>query len=169
VLELERFESGKSQLHLQECDLNALLQEAYDTMKQVCKEKNIEVSLQLQADLPVLMADTDRLMQVLLNLLSNAVKFCDTEQGHIWLKTQRKLDELQVSITNNGQIIPQAMQGLIFDKFYQTEDQTVKKPKGSGLGLAICKRIIALHHGGIWVESSPEQPTTFHFTLPIHL
>ena len=169
VLELERFESGKSRLHLQEADLNALLQEAYHTMKQVCKEKNIQVTLSLQEPLPYVFLDTDRLMQVLLNLLSNAIKFCDTTQGHIALHTYRILDEVQVSISNNGQTIPSEMQGLIFDKFYQTEDQTVKKPKGSGLGLAICRRIVELHRGRIWVESSPERPTTFYFTLPIHL
>ncbi len=169
VLELERFESGKSSLHLQEADLNALLQEAYHTMKQVCKEKNIQVTLSLQEPLPWVFLDTDRIMQVLLNLLSNAVKFCDTTQGHIALHTYRILDEVQVSISNNGQTIPSEMQGLIFDKFYQTEDQTVKKPKGSGLGLAICRRIVELHRGRIWVESSPERPTTFYFTLPIHL
>jgi signal transduction histidine kinase len=72
-----------------------------------------------------------------------------------------------VQIIDNGSGIDPLFHELIFDKFYQTTDQSIRKPKGSGLGLAITKKILELHGGTIKVESTPGQGATFTFEIPI--
>ena len=73
----------------------------------------------------------------------------------------------RIAITDNGKGIPQAEQHQIFDKFFQAQNQTMRKPEGSGLGLAITKKIVELHQGRIWVESAPGQGARFFIELPL--
>ena len=75
--------------------------------------------------------------------------------------------EVYTSVQDNGSGIDKKSQRFIFDKFFQAEDQTIKKPKGSGLGLAISKKIIELHHGQIWVESQVGKGSKFTFTISV--
>jgi signal transduction histidine kinase len=75
-------------------------------------------------------------------------------------------DELQIWVEDNGKGIDRGLHELIFDKFFQARNQTLKKPQGSGLGLAISKKIIEMHRGKIWVESEEGKGSRFIFTLP---
>jgi signal transduction histidine kinase len=77
------------------------------------------------------------------------------------------LDGLQIWVEDNGKGIEPGLHELIFDKFFQAKNQTLRKPEGSGLGLAICKKIIDLHGGSIWVVSELNHGSKFIFTLPI--
>ena len=113
----------------------------------------------------LLQCDADLIMQVLTNLLSNAVKF-SPENDLVTVSVHNNLDELQVSIADNGKGIDPGLHELIFDKFFQAKNQTLKKPEGSGLGLAICKKIIHMHGGRIWVDSELNKGSKFIFTLP---
>ena len=92
--------------------------------------------------------DEARLIQVFQNILGNAFKFTD-EQGTIQAKFQEKDNLLFIKIFNTGKQIPDDDLNLIFDKFYQSRNQNLKKPSGSGLGLAICKKIMEAHNGSI--------------------
>jgi len=111
--------------------------------------------------------DADLIMQVLTNLLSNAVKFAP-ENGKVTVSVHSNYDELQVWVEDNGKGIEPGLHELIFDKFFQAKNQTLRKPEGSGLGLAICKKIIDLHSGNIWVNSELNKGSKFVFTLPIN-
>ncbi|MGD1841607.1 MAG: ATP-binding protein [Thermonemataceae bacterium] len=161
VLELEKFESGKQTLQVASHPVQPIIEEALITMQQVFKERNIEVTLEAD-QAPPLMIDRDKMLQVFFNILSNAVKFT---KAFIQVRIKNLQETILVEFEDNGKGIQREHQGYIFDKFYQTETQTSKKPQGSGLGLAICKNIIQLHRGKIWVESQPEKYTIFKILL----
>lgn len=99
------------------------------------------------------------------NLISNAIKFCSSSFGKIAITVTEEQQNVVVKIYNNGNEIKAEDRESIFDKFYQSRDQNLKKPIGSGLGLAICKQIIELHKGKIWTEKTTAG-ATFIFTLP---
>jgi signal transduction histidine kinase len=100
------------------------------------------------------------------NLFSNAIKFCPDTDGKIKININENTNFIAVSIHNNGKEINPEDLEAVFDKFYQSRNQNIKKPIGSGLGLAICKKIIEHHKGKIWAESSKSNGTTITFTLP---
>jgi signal transduction histidine kinase len=107
------------------------------------------------------------MIQVLINLLSNAIKFCDAASGQITVQAACHGEVVQLTVADNGIGIAADEQTLIFDKFYQAQQQRHDKPLGSGLGLAISKKIVQMHGGTIWVESAPSQGASFHITLPV--
>jgi signal transduction histidine kinase len=166
VLELEKFESGKQQLNISALNINQLINESILSVKQLLQEKKINLKVNLAENLPEIKGDRDRVIQVLLNLLSNAIKFCNPQQPEIQIFSLTKEGYIEVSVWDNGKGIKKELFDLIFDKFYQAENQNIRKPKGSGLGLAICKKIIEYHQGKIWVESEENQYSRFTFVLP---
>jgi signal transduction histidine kinase/Na+/proline symporter len=168
VLDLEKLESGQATLVRTDLVLSEVAQEAAEAVGQLARAKGIALHLDVPANLPALPADRDRLMQVLINLLSNAVKACPPGRaGRIDLLAWPAADALLLCVADNGKGIAQAEQHQIFDKFFQAQNQNMRKPEGSGLGLAITKKIVELHQGRIWVESAPEQGARFFVELPL--
>lgn len=168
VLDLERFASGQQQLNFEKLSINDILQDAIASVQQLIHENNITLNIRFEAKLPSISGDRDRLMQVVLNLLSNAIKFCKNNAGEINIRSFSQTGFVYAEVTDNGKGIKETLHQLIFEKFYQDEDQNIRKPKGSGLGLAISKTIIDHHQGKIWVESTPDEPTTFAFKIPVY-
>ena len=115
--------------------------------------------------LPIGLGDEQRLTQVLLNLVGNAIKF--TDEGEVVIGASAANGSFKVSVRDTGPGISAADQAKLFEEFQQADNSITKKKGGTGLGLAISKRIIELHGGRIWVESSPGHGSTFSFTLPI--
>jgi signal transduction histidine kinase len=111
--------------------------------------------------------DASLIQQVLYNLVSNAIKFVPDENGQVKISLHPYEDELELRVEDNGKGIPADLHELIFDKFFQARNQTLKKPEGSGLGLAICKKIIEMHGGKITVQSTEGKGSCFIFTLPL--
>jgi signal transduction histidine kinase/Na+/proline symporter len=167
VLNLEKYESGKQQLNISSVQLNSLIKDAVQSIQPLANEKNIFTEIKIPDTMFLVQCDADLIMQVLTNLLSNAVKFAP-EKGKVTLSVHSNYDELQVWVEDNGKGIEPALHELIFDKFFQAKNQTLRKPEGSGLGLAICKKIIDLHGGTIWVNSELNKGSKFIFTLPIN-
>jgi len=168
VLDLEKLESGQATLARTDLVVSEVAQEAVEAVGQLARAKGIALHLDVPANLPALPADRDRLMQVLINLLSNAVKACPPGRaGRIDLLAWPAADALLLCVADNGKGIAQAEQHQIFDKFFQAQNQNMRKPEGSGLGLAITKKIVELHQGRIWVESAPEQGARFFVELPL--
>ncbi|KFD38424.1 ATP-binding protein [Schleiferia thermophila] len=168
VLDLENFESGKHQLHIDETDPVELIRESIASMDEIIKQKNIRLSIDLPK-LPKIWCDRDKITQVIINLLGNAIKYCNTEKGEIQISAYVFDNQLKINISDNGPGVRHELRQIIFEKFYQAPNQTIRKPKGSGLGLAICKKIIQLHRGRIWVEESDTLPgARFSFTIPLN-
>ncbi|MFY7734139.1 MAG: ATP-binding protein [Bacteroidia bacterium] len=165
VLNLEKYESGKQKLNLTSFDMNLLVKDLYTSYKLVANEKAINLTITQPNSMLLLHADKDLVQQVLVNLISNAMKFTP-EQGKIHIVISDLQNEIQVSIIDTGKGIAKELHELIFDKFFQAKNQTIKKPVGTGLGLAICKKIIEMHGGKIWVESEIEKGACFTFTIP---
>lgn len=166
VLNLEKYESGRQQLNLSPVMLNTLIRESVQSVTPLALEKNAVITLQIPDSMFIIRCDADLVMQVMNNLLSNAIKFVDRNTGQIRVSLHQEAGELQVWVEDNGKGIPAELHELVFDKFFQARNQTLKKPQGSGLGLAICKKIIEMHGGRIRVESEEGKGSKFIFTLP---
>ncbi|WP_448530308.1 ATP-binding protein [Raineya sp.] len=161
VLELEKFESGKQKLHLAPQNLNEIVKEAIGIYESVIAEKKIQFSTQLSQEPLWSEVDKDRILQVILNFLSNAVKFAKTK---IVVSSYSKQNFIEIAVSDDGKGVPNELKDAIFEKFFQAENQNIRKPKGSGLGLAISKKIIQYHKGSIGVEQE-QGMTKFYFRL----
>jgi len=126
----------------------------------------VTLAASIAPDVPAVLADRDRVMQVMLNLLSNAVKFCSEGSGQVEVRLTQEGGNVRVDVQDNGVGISHEHQGVIFDKFRQVGDTLTDKPAGTGLGLAICRQIIDHFGGRLWVESEPGRGSIFTFTLP---
>ena len=167
VLDLAKIESGNAEWHSGEVDMREVIEDALSATSQLFKEKNVAVELQLPADLPAVVADRDRLMQVMLNLLSNAAKFCNEHDGKVIVRIVHEADTLRIDVEDNGIGISGEDQRVIFEKFRQVGDTLTQKPQGTGLGLPICREIIRHFGGRLWVTSTLGTGATFSFTLPL--
>lgn len=167
VLNLEKYESGRQKLDYRSVDMNSLCTEVLAALAPLYGQKQVVVGFETPAPLLLIDCDRDLIRQVLYNLVSNAIKFVPDAGGKIVVALQLSVDELKVSVTDNGRGIEPELRELIFDKFFQARNQTLQKPSGSGLGLAICKKIVEMHGGSIYVEQVMPEGAHFVFTLPL--
>ncbi|WP_177734466.1 ATP-binding protein [Flavobacterium inviolabile] len=164
ILDLEKFETGKQRIHATKNSLNSTIDKALEPLEQLIRNKTITIVFEDKEEVEAFYEE-ERIIQVVNNLISNAVKFCPEKNGYISITLSVTENSVQTSIKDNGKGINPEDLDAIFDKFYQSTNQNIKKPMGSGLGLAICKQIIEHHKGKIWAENR-EDGTVFHFTLP---
>jgi two-component system sensor histidine kinase ChiS len=127
--------------------------------------KNIQVRNNIPMDFPPVLGDEARIQQILFNLIGNAIKFTDRGKIEIGAETSGKMAKFSVSDTGIG--IATDKFDLIFHSFEQVDTSTTRQFGGTGLGLAITKRLVELHGGTIWVESSLDTGSVFYFTLPL--
>jgi len=164
ILDLEKFETGKQTLHLTKNNLIKTIENAVEPLQQLIRNKKITIHIESK-DKVNAYYDEDRIIQVLTNLISNAIKFCPDAEGLITIQVVEKDNFIQTSVHDNGKGINPNDFEIIFDKFYQSMNQNIKKPVGSGLGLAICKQIVEHHKGKIWVQPAVKGACVA-FTLP---
>jgi Na+/proline symporter/nitrogen-specific signal transduction histidine kinase len=166
TLDLAKIESGRADWNGCELDLKEVIEQSVAATSQIFREKEAHVELDLPDNLPLILADRDRLIQVMLNLLSNAAKFLSPGTGRVRVILRTLIDGLEVSVGDNGPGIRPEDHELIFEKFRQVGDTMTAKPSGTGLGLPISRRIVEHFGGKLWVESVPGAGATFRFTLP---
>ncbi len=167
ILDLSKLEAGKMEWNMQDVSLVDIIIKATGSIAPLSSEKEIRMVTEVEKDLPMVMGDADRLMQVITNLLSNAVKFT-RQKGNIRITARSAGDEIQVSVEDDGIGIPEDQVQEIFSKFKQGGNVLTDKPKGTGLGLPISKVIIQAHGGRIWAEGSTAgQGSRFVFTVPL--
>ncbi len=169
LLDISHIESGHLKIRPVATELSAALEAAYQTVEEMLTSKQQEFNAELDENLPALLADPDRLMQVLINLLSNAVKYTPAG-GRITVQAHFEPDKpscVRCAITDTGYGINRADQRKLFTKFFRSENPSIRKETGTGLGLAITKNLVELHGGEIWVQSEEGVGTTFCFTLPV--
>jgi Na+/proline symporter/nitrogen-specific signal transduction histidine kinase len=151
ILDLEKFETGKQTIHPTKNNLIETIEKSIEPLQQLIKNKKITIAIESKSIVSAYY-DEDRIFQVITNLVSNAIKFCPDVEGLITIQVSDQGDFIQTSVIDNGKGVPHNDFEAIFEKFYQSINQNIKKPVGSGLGLAICKQIIEHHKGKIWVE-----------------
>ena len=168
VLDMAKIESGHAEWHNTEVDLCALVQQAVVTTSELFRERQTQVNVHVPAVPLVLLADPDRLTQVLLNLLSNAAKFVPVPGGRVDVSLSGDDAGVTVVVRDNGPGVSPEQQALIFEKFRQGGD-AANRPQGTGLGLPISRQIVAHFGGRLWLESQPGQGAAFCVYLPFKL
>jgi len=173
ILDTSKIEAGKLRLESINFDLRAEIEIVTAMMTARAKEKQIVLTTQVEADVPLrVYGDPGRMRQILINLLNNAIKF--TMKGkvelHIALET---LEDQQAtiffSVKDTGIGIPKNVQSQLFQPFMQADGSTTRKFGGTGLGLAICRKLVGLMGGRIGVDSQDGIGSTFWFTVSFGL
>ena len=167
VLDLSKLESGSTDWYLEPIDLRQVLATSAQATAQLFRDKDVALDLDLPARVPMVEADRDRVVQVVVNLLSNAVKFSEPGVGRVSLGLEAGDGTVRVDVTDNGPGIAVEDHQVIFEKFRQGGDTHRNRPKGTGLGLSISREIVGHLGGQIWVESTPGDGAKFSFTLPM--
>jgi signal transduction histidine kinase len=164
VLDLAKIEAGQLALEMAEYSMKDVVEGVLDGVEPLAGEKQITLRGDISPDLPLGWGDERRLAQVLLNLVGNAIKFTDT--GEVSVRVSHEDQSLLVAVHDTGSGISEIDQSKIFNEFQQADSSLVRRKGGTGLGLSIAKRIIEMHGGCIWVESTLGEGSTFSFTLP---
>ena len=168
VLDMAKIESGHAEWHNTEVDLGALVQQAVVTTSELFRERRTQVKVNVPAQPLVMLADPDRLTQVMLNLLSNAAKFVPVPGGRVDVSLSSDDDGVTLVVRDNGPGVSAEQQALIFEKFRQGGD-AANRPQGTGLGLPISRQIVEHFGGRLWLESHPGQGAAFCFYLPFKI
>jgi PAS domain S-box-containing protein len=169
LLNISRLESGQIRLNLDVVEIPELLEEAAESLrrKNEAESKRMEILLEVEADLPSILADRARVSEILHNLADNAYRYT-LPGGKVFLRARSRPGGVQIDISDTGIGISPAEQERIFERFYRSENPTVMATPGTGLGLPITRRLVELHGGSIEVESEgvPGRGSTFHVVLP---
>src|SRR5712692_7222888 len=170
LLEATRAESGKLRIEPRCIALGELVQQAIAMLRPTADEKKVGLEIGLDQRLPLVLADPDRVLEVLINLVDNAIKFTPAEGSVMVQANVVEADPgyVYISVTDTGRGISPEAKALIFERLYQDPDSVDNNRSGLGLGLFICREIVRLHQGRIWVSSEPGQGSTFTFTMPTY-
>jgi len=166
VLDYQKLESDFMEFIKVPRDINQIVEEVGQSFKLPLTNKGVQLELDLQPDLPILMLDKDKIIQVLTNLINNAMKFQD--KGAITLITEREGENaVKVSVKDEGIGIKEEDLDKLFKSFSQITTGTARQTGGTGLGLALSKKIVANHNGRIGVTSVYGKGSVFYFVLPV--
>jgi signal transduction histidine kinase len=167
VLDLSKIEAGQLSLSLNDYSIQDMVHGVYTAVEPLASSKKLAFKIEVPADLPPAHGDDRRLSQVLLNLVGNAIKF--TDAGEVAIKAAAANGAYTISVHDTGPGIAAEDQTKIFEEFQQADNSQTKTKGGTGLGLSIAKRIVEMHGGRVWVESSPGHGSTFSFTVPLRV
>jgi signal transduction histidine kinase len=182
ILDLSKIEAGRMELAVEPVDVNQVIEACVATLEPLAQKKGLELVRLIPNDLPMILADRSRLVQVLTNLVSNSVKF--TESGAVTVRVQpitlSQVKELPIqlhegssgpwvlmTVDDTGIGIGAEDQKIIFDEFRQADGSPTRQYEGTGLGLSITRRLVEMMYGYIWLTSVQGQGSTFHVLLPL--
>jgi signal transduction histidine kinase len=167
MLDLSKIEADRLEVKVEPLNLEQSLQDVLGELRQIAGNKGLALTLEMEEDLPMALADSHRIRQVLVNLASNALKF--TEKGGVTIRCAllERYDMLRISVSDSGIGISPAALDYIFEAFRQADGSTTRRFGGTGLGLTIARKLIELQGGEVTVESIVGQGSTFSFTLPV--
>lgn len=167
VLELSRVEEGNREFEVQPLDVRIAAEYAMRSVNMMAKEREIELTLVSDENLPDVPLNQESIERVFINLLTNAIKYTPVG-GRIEVNARllEETSEVRIDVKDNGIGIPEECLEHIFDRFYRVE-RKVHTIKGTGLGLTIVKKIVEKHNGRVMVESALGQGSTFSFIIPV--
>ncbi len=164
VLDLAKIESGRMEWHMKPVFLQDVINRAIASTSSLFDQKGLTLQKNISSDLPLVSADEDKLIQVVINLLSNSVKF--TDKGKVSIDAYQDEGQIIVEVQDTGIGIADDDKHKVFERFRQAGDTLTDKPQGTGLGLPICREIIEHHGGIIWMKSDLGVGSTFFFSIP---
>jgi two-component system sensor histidine kinase ChiS len=165
ILDFSKLKHKDIGLQLKPIGLRELVDVVLTLSGPLVAQKPVQLLNNIDINLSPVMADENRLQQILHNLVGNAIKF--TDNGQVEVSAQRLEQHLQITVSDTGIGIDEEKLDRIFESFEQAEGGTAREYGGTGLGLAVTKQLVQLHGGEIWVESTPKLGSQFRFTLPI--
>lgn len=186
LLDLSKIEAGKMDFHFAPTDINTVISYVKSALSEVAKSKGLKLITNEADNLPEILADSQRLEQVLTNLVSNAIKFTPdgksiTISSRVVKAADIKINEnfkdiiknltgdyVEVSVEDEGIGIESKNLLHAFDKFAQIENSLSRKAGGTGLGLTIAKQLLDAHKGAIWCDSELNKGSKFYFVIPVN-
>ena len=165
LLEVKRIEAGHLALHLERLPTSGLVTEVVELLAPIAEGKDVTLDIRLEAGLPPVRADRERILQVFSNLIGNAIKFTDPG-GSVTVEASRAHGAIAFEVRDTGRGIEPEHVEQVFERFWQVHRSG---REGIGLGLAIVKGIVTAHGGDITVQSEPGRGSSFRFTLPVTL
>jgi two-component system, OmpR family, phosphate regulon sensor histidine kinase PhoR len=168
LLELARIESGEVPLRLVDTNVREMVQIPLERIQQQAARENLTIVVDIPEDLPLVLADAERMYRVVSNLLHNAIKFTSAG-GTIRIAAYMDGDpasEVVVLVHDTGIGIADEDIDRIFERFYKSDRARTRSQGGTGLGLAIAKHLVEAHGGRIWVKSRVGKGSTFYFSIP---
>lgn len=168
ILEVSRIVTGKLRLQTGVMDVRAAVEAAIETVRAAAQAKNVTLEARFADGLGCIVADADRVQQVLWNLLSNAVKFTP-RGGIVTVDVIRDEEAVALAVADTGEGIAPDFLPFVFERFRQADGSTTRKHGGLGLGLAIVRHLVELHGGTVSAESEgPGRGAMFRVVLPLH-
>ena len=146
LLTLSRFDSGKDELHLVRFPFDVAVQDLYNAVYMEAQRHDHKMKLHLEPDLPAIVADRERVLQVMMNIVSNSIKYTPNG-GHILVSAGREGDRVWMQVDDDGIGIPPKDRPRIFERFYRVDKARSRQSGGTGLGLSIAKEIVDRHEG----------------------
>lgn len=166
LLEVARSEAGRIVIKVKPMDIRESIQGTITQIGHLAEEKSQSLAYEPPPKLPQVLADDDRIREVVSNLISNAVKYTQ-EGGEIRIFNELRGKEVITHVQDNGYGMPKEAQGRLFEKFYRVQTKAARDVSGTGLGLFIVKQLIEKMNGKIWFESEEGKGSKFSFSLPI--
>lgn len=166
VLDMAKLESGRAEWVTGVVQVDAVVAESVAALEPLFHDKDVRLTSDIAAAVPPVLADRDRLMQVVVNLLSNAVKFVPATTGAVSVSVSVADGMVRVAVADNGPGLTEEECRSVFEKFRQGGNTLTNKPQGTGLGLPISRQIVEHFGGKLSVESAPGAGATFIFTIP---
>jgi signal transduction histidine kinase len=163
LLDVSRAQAGKIPYKMDRFSMNTLVVEIVKNIEAINKNHKIQIRGSVKN---LVVADRQRISQVLINLINNAIKYSPGKK-RIIITLEKNSDDLIVSVEDFGMGIPDGERERIFERFFQAQNPATQTFPGLGLGLYISKEIIEQHGGRIWVNSREGKGSTFYFTLPL--
>lgn len=164
--DLSKLEAGYLPIHTQEFDVRPLLKTLIERFStQILDPEQLSLVLDIPNQLPLVMADPERIEQILVNLLGNALRY--TTEGQIVVTAYTQNRSLWIAVEDTGQGIAEDDLPHVFERFWRADRSRDRNSGGTGIGLAICRRLVDLQGGQIQVESRLGHGSTFRFSLPL--
>lgn len=161
LLDISKIESGKMELHLSRLNVTDCVRKSMRSLRSLAEANKVSIDAVQDEPVPEVMADRDRLEQIITNLLSNALKYSPPEKA-VRIRVSAMDNAVRVAVSDQGPGIPADQLQKVFDRF----QQLAGAKKGTGLGLTIARALVEEHQGRIWVESELGHGTNFYFELP---
>jgi two-component system sensor histidine kinase/response regulator len=165
LLDLERMKSGHVEMNWEQVAINGLIQDI--VARTLIGSQRGQIQLELDAAIPLIEADSDKLTQVVTNLLTNAIKY-SPEGGIILVGSKWENGNVHFFVQDHGIGVPAEKIEQIFERYARVESTATRYIGGTGLGLPIVRQIVEMHHGSVWVESSLGEGSTFHVVMSAH-
>lgn len=167
IMEMRKLDRGQVKLQTTETDIYAFVREIVSSFDHIITERDIDFVIEFTENLPQVWIDQEKLDKVIFNVLSNAFKYTP-KSGKITMKVDTENEHLRIRIVDNGPGIPKDQQDVIFNRFYQIQDESNRNKLGTGIGLHLSRSLVEIHKGKIFVDDSNEYGAAFVILIPLN-